>query len=252
MITVPNRSDLKQIVIMNPKGGCGKTTLATNLASYFALVGSPPLLIDNDPSGYSSRWLERRPVESNRIYGIRDCRVSRQGNRGVPSRYPRDTGAIVIDTPAALRRDEIIDLTRNTDCILVPILPSAFDTVATARFIADLLVLTQFEQPVGVVANRTRLNTHSLARLMHILAGFETPTIATLRNSQNYVRAAELGLGIFELQPHMVRKDIEQMQGLLSWLDRYLQPARRPGLLSRLLLRSRPVATDPPGLRHTA
>ncbi len=252
MLTVPYRGNLRQIVVMNPKGGCGKTTLATNLASYLALSGSAPLLIDNDPSGYTTRWLERRPPERPRVYGIRDCGLALRGNHAHPARIPKESAAAIIDTPAALKRDEIVDLTRHAACILVPILPSAFDTVATARFIAELLVVTEFDRPIGVVANRTRANTHSLAALLRILGDFETPTVAVLRNSQNYVRAADLGLSIFELQPHMVRKDIEQMQDLLSWVDRYLQPARRPGLLSRLLLRSRPVAADPPGLRHTA
>jgi chromosome partitioning protein len=228
MIIAPYRDDLSQIVILNPNGGCGKTTLATNLASYFALRGPPPMLIDNDPNGYTSRWLERRSKDSRRIHGISDCKLTILGKRTWPSRIPSETETVIVDTPAALGPREITALTRNADCILVPVLPSAFDIHTATNFIAELLLLTQFERPVAVVANRTRLNTNSLEMLTRILADLETPTIGVLRNSQNYVHAADLGLGIHEMPHHRARKDIAQMDLIANWVDQLLRRTWEP------------------------
>ncbi len=234
MTNEPYRDDLNKIVVLNPKGGCGKTTLATNLASYFALRGPTPTLIDCDPRGYTERWLERRPPGSRKINGIASDEFVLHGNRNWPFRTPKKAGAIIIDTPAALGRREISVLTYEADCILVPILPSTFDVQVSTKFIAELLLLTDFDLPIAVVANRTRQNTKSLARLMRILAILETPTIAVLRNSQNYVHAAAHGLGIYEMPHFRVRQDLEQMGLIIDWLDRQLMRTFEPTLIPRI------------------
>lgn len=236
MTYTPYRDDLNKIVVLNPKGGCGKTTLSTNLASYFALRGPRPTLIDCDPQGYSERWLERRPPASHSIKGIPSEEFERQGNRIWPFRTPKDAGAVIIDTPAALVRRDISELTRDADCMLVPILPSTFDVQVTTQFIANLLLLTDFDVPLAVIANRTRQNTKSLAMLMRILDRLETPTIAVLRDSQNYVHAAAHGLGIYELPHHRVRQDIEQMDLIIDWLDRQLLNTSKPAPVPRVSL----------------
>jgi chromosome partitioning protein len=228
MIITPYQDGLKQIVILNPKGGCGKTTLATNLAAYLAHRGPPPMLIDNDPNGYSSRWLERRPRGSCKINGIADCKLTTHGKRVWPSRIPRSTETIIMDTPAALGPREINELTRNADCILVPILPSAFDVHTATRFIAELLLLTQFDRRVAVVANRTRLNTKSLLMLTEVLTELETPTIGVLSNSQNYVHAADAGLSIYELPRHKAKQEVAQMDSVATWVDRVLMKTPEP------------------------
>ena len=127
MIIAPYRDDLNKIVILNPKGGCGKTTLATNLASYFALRGPPPALIDNDPKGYTVRWLEKRPRNSCEIHGVANYNLSNHATRTWQLRIPNETSTVIIDTPAALGRQEINELTYDADCILIPVLPSAID-----------------------------------------------------------------------------------------------------------------------------
>lgn len=238
------RNNFKQIVILNPKGGCGKTTLATNLASYFALRGSRPMLIDNDPNGYTSRWLQKRPKDSCRIHGITDGRLELHDIRNWQSHIPKGIEKVIIDTPAALGRREIAKVTYNADCILVPVLPSAFDIHYSTKFIADLLLLTQFERPVAVVANRTRQNTKSLAMLMRVLESFETPTIAVLRNSQNYVHAANQGLGIYEMPYNRVRKDLGQMDRVVGWLDQLLTTKLQPEPTSLFNFQPRPVAAS--------
>jgi chromosome partitioning protein len=236
MTYAPYRDDLNKIVVLNPKGGCGKTTLSTNLASYFALRGPRPTLIDCDPQGYSERWLERRSPASHSIKGIPSEEFERQGNRIWPFRTPKDAGAVIIDTPAALVQRDISELTRDADCMLVPILPSTFDVQVTTQFIANLLLLTDFDVPLAVIANRTRQNTKSLTMLMRILDRLETPTIAVLRDSQNYVHAAAHGLGIYELPHHRVRQDIEQMDLIIDWLDRQLLNTSKPAPVPRVSL----------------
>ena len=250
MTNAPYRDDLNKIVILNPKGGCGKTTLATNLASYFALRGPPPTLIDTDPNGYTTRWLERRPRKSGKINGIANTTLATRGRLSWPFRTPQDAGAIIIDTPAALDRREISELTFHADCILVPILPSAFDIHVTSNFIAELLLLTEFNLPIAVIANRTRKNTKSLTLLLRILANFETPTIAVLRDSQNFAHAAELGVGLYEMPYHKVRHEIEQMDLIIDWLDQQLLRTMEPGLLSRFNPMPKLFASSAAGHSH--
>ena len=234
MVVAPYRDDLNKIVILNPKGGCGKTTLATNLASYFALRGPPPTLIDTDPRGYSTRWLERRSPDRPRIDCVTYSSLSLRNRRVWPFRSSKDAGAIIIDTPAALNRTEIRQLTYDADCILIPVLPSTFDVDVTTNFIAELLLLTELDCPIAVVANRTRSNTKSLARLLQVLTSIETPTIAVLRDSQNFVHAAHLGLGIYEMPKHKVKRETEQIDQIIDWIDELLIRAPDPGLMSRI------------------
>ena len=242
MIIAPYRNDLNKIVIMNPKGGCGKTTLATNLASYFALRGPPPMLIDNDPNGYTARWLEKRPRTSRKIHGFTNHKLSIHGARTWPFRIPQGTSTVIIDSPSGLGRHEINELTYDADCILIPVLPSAFDVCVSTKFIAELLLLTEFERPVAVVANRTRQNTNSLAMLLRILTNLETPTIAVLRDSQNFVRAADFGLGICEMPHGKVKKDIEQIDLIIDWLDPLLSKTWKPEMKSLFDARPEPAA----------
>ena len=250
MIIAPYTNDSNKIVILNPKGGCGKTTLATNLASYFALRGPAPTLIDTDPNGYTTRWLERRPPNSAKINGITIDELPGRGKSNWPFRSPKEAGAVIIDTPGALGRREIAELSHDADCILVPILPSAFDIHVTTGFIADLLLLTEFDRPVAVVANRTRQNTKSLATLLRILSDMETPTISVLRDSQNYVHAANLGLGIYEMPHHKVKQDTERMDRVIGWLDQQLTRTIKPGLISRFRPLPKPSAPAAAELSH--
>ena len=222
MFISPNRDDLHKIVILNPKGGCGKTTLATNLASCYALRGPPPTLIDNDPNGYTMRWLEKRSRNRCEIHGIATCKSSMQATRTWQLRIPNETSTVIIDTPAALTQPDIHELTYEANSILIPILPSSIDIRYATKFIAELLLVTQIDRrdrQLAVVANRTRKNTHSLAKLMRFLTSLQIPIIAVLRDSQNYVYAADLGMGIHEMPYHRVKKDLEQMDKIVNWLD---------------------------------
>jgi chromosome partitioning protein len=136
---------------------------------------------------------------------------------------------VIIDTPAAMDALALADVTRDAHKIIVPVLPSDIDVHACTRVIADLLLVAKIrreEDRIGVVANRVRRNTLMYQSLQRFLATLNVPVVATLRDSQNYVRSAELGVGIHEMKPHLVADDLEQWRSLIGWIER---AAARPG-----------------------
>jgi len=222
MLITPNRRDLNKIVIVNPKGGCGKTTLSTNLASYYAQRGPIPSIMDCDAQGSTMSWLERRPTDKPPIHGIAAFKKTMQATRSWQLRVPNESTHLIIDSPASLSHDDLREVTRDACSVLVPVLPSAIDIHAASRCIADLLLVAKIDRrdrKLAVVANRTRQNTRSFEKLMRFLDSLGIPIIAVLRDSQNYVRAVEEGIGISEMQPHRVRQDLEQLEKIVAWLD---------------------------------
>lgn len=222
MLNTPQRDIRNKIVILNPKGGCGKSTLATNIAACYAGRGTPPALMDYDPQGSSMAWLERRAKDLPAIHGIAAYKRSMQATRSWQLRVPNDTLNLVVDSPAGLSHDSLRELTRDSSSILVPVLPSSMDIHAASRCIADLLLVAKVnrrERKLAVVANRTRKRTRSFARLMRFLDSLGIPIIAVLRDSQNFVHAAERGVGLNEMQPSRVQPDLEQIERIIDWLD---------------------------------
>ena len=228
MLTTPRRDNLNKIVILNPKGGCGKSTLATNLAASYALRGPTPAMMDYDPQGSTMGWLDRRPAELPEIHGIAAYKKSMQATRSWQLRVPNDTVNLLIDSPASVNHDDLRSLTRDSTSILVPVLPSSMDIQAASRCIADLLLVAKVDRrdrKLAVVANRTRKNTRSFGKLMRFLDSLGIPIIAVLRDSQNFVHAAEQGVGLCDMQPSRVRQDVEQIENIINWLDAW--PERR-------------------------
>jgi chromosome partitioning protein len=212
---------MQRILVLNPKGGSGKTTVATNLAGYFATQGDHPLLSDNDPQGSSTRWLKKRTTEQPLIHGVAAFERNSRVTRAWALRIPPDAGHVIVDTPAAVPPQELSDITKNADAIIVPVLPSDIDIHACSKCIADLLLIAKIrreENRIGVVANRVKRNTLIYQSLMRFLASLRIPIIATLRDSQNYVRAAEQGVSIHEMKPSTVAQDVEDWVSLLAWL----------------------------------
>ena len=212
---------MQRILVLNPKGGSGKTTIATNLASYFASQGDRPLLSDNDPQGSSTRWLKKRKPEQAFIHGIAAFERNSRMTRAWQMRIPAEAAHVVIDTPAAIPAQEMPEMTKGADAIIVPVLPSDIDIHACSKCIADLLLIAKVrrdENRIGVVANRVRRNTVIYQSLMRFLETLRIPVIATLRDSQNYVRASELGLGLHEMKRHAVEQDLSDWQPMLDWL----------------------------------
>lgn len=232
MYSSDNREDLQRVVILNPKGGCGKTTLATNLASYFALRGPLPALLDCDPQGASMRWLEKRSISRPPIHGIAAYKNAMNSTRTWRLQVPPESRRLIIDSPAGLEGPGIHDLIYEASNILIPVMPSPIDIRAAARFIAELLLVAQLDRgevQLGIVANRTRKNTKSLHQLMRFLTSLKIPIIAILRDSQNFVAAVEEGIGVYELPHYKAKRDIHQLAKIVSWLDRWHAPRRDIG-----------------------
>ena len=228
MLITPKRDNLNKIVILNPKGGCGKSTLATNLAAFYAQRGPTPAIMDYDPQGSTIGWLERRPDDLPSIHGIAAFKNSMTATRSWQLRVPDDTVNLLVDSPASLNHDDLRELTRDSTSILVPVLPSSMDIHAASRCIADLLLVAKIDRrdrKLAVVANRTRKNTKSFGKLMRFLDSLGIPIIAVLRDSQNFVHSAEQGVGLCEMQPSRVKQDVEQMEKIVEWLEAW--PDRR-------------------------
>jgi chromosome partitioning protein len=221
---------MQRIIVLNPKGGSGKTTIASNLAACFAVAGRRPALMDLDPQGSSMRWLRKRPDENAPIHGIAGFERSAAVTRSWQLRVPAECGVVVIDTPAAVEPQALPELTRGADAVLVPVMPSEIDIHATAKCIADLLLVAKIrrsENRIGIIANRVRANTLVSQSLMRFLHSLDIPLIATLRDSQNYVRSAEAGVGVCEMPRWQVHADLDHWQQLTTWIaDRHrTQPA---------------------------
>lgn len=222
MLITPNRQDLNKIVVINPKGGCGKTTLSTNLAACFATRGPIPAVMDCDRQGSSMSWIERRPASKPPVHGIAAYKRTMQATRSWQLRVPQETTNLIVDSPASLTHDDLREVTRDASSILVPVMPSSIDIHAASRCIADLLLVAKVDRrdrKLAVIANRTRKNTKSLGKLMRFLDSLGIPIIAVLRDSQNFVHAAEEGIGICEMPPYKVKKDMEQLDKIIEWLD---------------------------------
>jgi chromosome partitioning protein len=228
MFVTPRRDKLNRIVILNPKGGCGKSTLVTNLAACYAQDGPTPAIMDYDPQGSTMAWLERRSRDLPTIHGTAAYKKSMQATRSWQLRVPHETETLLVDSPASINHDDLRELTRDSTSILVPVLPSSMDIHAASRCIADLLLVAKVDRrdrKLAVVANRTRKNTKSFGKLMRFLDSLGIPIIAVLRDSQNFVHAAEQGVGLCEMQPSRVRQDVEQIEKIMRWLNAW--PERR-------------------------
>lgn len=249
---------LHKIVVLNPKGGSGKTTLSTNLASVYALRKPPPTLIDCDPQGYCSRWLERRASKRPAIYGIEAFRDRSPPRDAATStlieQIPSDSRVAIFDLPAAISFDELYLHTHFADSILIPIVPSEIDVHSAAQLISELLLDVQLdrrEQKLAIVANRVRTNTRSYQMLRRFLGSLKIPVISALRDSQNYVLAAAEGIGICELPPYRVRDDLHSWKALMSWLDQW-QSRRLDAEIAEEFERLTPSADDLPSHQERA
>ena len=205
---------MRHIMVLNAKGGCGKSTIATNIASYFAKEGATVALADYDPQRSGLDWLERRPADRPKIVGVS---AHDEGLR----RAPRNADILVIDAPARTHATELSNLVKHAETIVVPVLPSTIDMQATSNFLKELQGLSRVqnkEVKIGAIANRVRDNTLIFDDLDEYLTKARVPYIAALREAQNYVRAYTRGLGIFELPEYLAWPDWEEWEPLTAWL----------------------------------
>ncbi|AQT62466.1 hypothetical protein B0D95_14755 [Cellvibrio sp. PSBB023] len=215
-----------RILVINGKGGSGKTTVSTNLASWLAKRGDPTALVDADPQGSASHWINSRNADLPGIFGVK-IELNSRITRSFQWRAPKSTRWLITDAAPGLSGMALDDLIQNHDLIIVPVLPSDIDIRASARFIGDLLLtqsMRRHRRPIAVVANRVKQQTQAWERLQRFLLSLNIPYPATLRDTQNYVRAYSEGRGIADYPQQSHERDRQDWSLLLNWLDAQIAP----------------------------
>jgi len=221
---------MRTILILNSKGGCGKSLLATNLSAFFALQGKQVALADFDPQASSLEWLKARPADHPVIHGVDAIHDA--------VRPPRQTEIMIVDAPAGIHGKDLTAIVRRTETILIPALPSATDIRATAHFVQDLLMVGKVERKqtrLATVANRVpaigasdgmlskigydTLNMRIFQPLERFLQQLRIPFVASIPESPYYALADQKGLSIFEWSEGYAAQDRAAWRPLLDWLD---------------------------------
>ena len=205
---------MKTVLIANPKGGSGKTTLATNLAGYLADRGERVLLVDLDRQRSATDWLMRRPDELPTIRGW-NSQLDRKAMGETKPEW------LVVDSPAGMHGDKLTNALKRAERVIVPVQPSAFDMAATSHFLEILRAeksVRKAKIEVAMIGMRVDARTRAAAELEAFLdeAGF--PVLTLLRDAQIYVQAANEGLSLFDMAPSRAARELEQWQPLLDWL----------------------------------
>ena len=201
---------MKTILIANPKGGAGKTTLSTNLAGYLAAHGENVFLWDLDRQKSALHWLSQRPAHLPSISRL-DSAKEKSGK-----------GWLVLDSPAGLHGEKLSDLLKRVEKVIVPIVPSSFDLAATKLFLNELAeekAVRKGKAFVAIVGMRVDARTRAAEKLDEFLAPIELPVLTHLRDTQNYVTAAFDGKSIFDMAPSSVAQDVMQWQPIIKWLN---------------------------------
>ena len=202
------------VVIANPKGGVGKSTLATNVAGYWASQGHSVMLGDVDRQQSSRLWLGLRPEAARPI-------TAWDVQRDFIVRPPKGTTHVVLDTSAGLHGSRLREILRLADKVLVPVQPSIFDIYATREFLDKVAELRGAHPAnLGIVGMRVDERTIAAEQLHQFVDGLNLPVLGMLRPTQNYVYLAARGLTLFDVGPGRVARDLEQWQGICEWLAR--------------------------------
>jgi chromosome partitioning protein len=204
---------MDQVFVINPKGGCGKTTIATQLAAYYALHQTDVMLADHDAQKSSSDWLAARPESIPKVKSV----ATR------PERAFDHQGAslVIHDMPAASSLKDIQSIVKTGDRFLIPVLSSPTDIKACLRFIMALYRegVTDTGVELGLVANRVRRRTSYHQVLLAFLDRLDIPLVGTIRDTQNYIRIMDAGLSVFDLPDARMRRELEEWQPILDWLS---------------------------------
>lgn len=202
------------VVVANPKGGVGKSTLSTNVAGYFAREGHQVMLGDIDRQQSSALWLQLRPPQARPIH-------TWDISHDLIARPPKEATHVVLDTPAGLHGWRFKDVLKLANKVIVPLQPSIFDIYATRAFIDQLAETRRAGKlDVGIVGMRVDPRTIAADKLAEFVNGLGLPVLAYLRDTQNYIHLAARGLTLFDVAPGRVEKDLQQWEGICRWLDR--------------------------------
>ena len=202
------------VVIANPKGGVGKSTLATNVAGYLASQGHAVMLGDADRQQSSKLWLGLRPAAARPI-------TTWDVNADLIIKPPRGTTHVVLDTPGGLHGWRFNDVIKLADKIIVPLQPSVFDIFATRAFLDQLAEHRHADKlHIGIVGMRVDARTIAADKLREFVDGLGLPVLAMVRDTQNYIHLAARGLTLFDVAAGRVEKDLAQWRGICEWLDK--------------------------------
>lgn len=201
------------VVVANPKGGVGKSTLSTNIAGYYARQGHAVMLGDADSQQSSRLWLGLRPPAARAI-------SSWDVDADQIAKPPKGTTHVVLDTPAGLRGRRLNDVIKMADKVIVPLQPSIFDIFATRAFLDELLMNKHRDKlQIGLVGMRVDGRTIAADKLHEFVDTLGLPVLGYLRDTQNYIHLAARGLTLFDVAPGRVEKDLTQWQAICQWLD---------------------------------
>ena len=201
------------IVVANPKGGVGKSTLSTNIAGYFAAQGRKVMLGDVDRQQSSRTWLGLRPASAAPI-------AAWEVAHDTIVRPPKGTTHVVLDTPAGLHGKRLDEVMKFADKVLVPLQPSIFDIHATHAFLRQLVEHKRGTKvDLRVLGMRMKDHTISADQLRHFVDTLDVPVLGYLRDTQNYVHLAARGLTLWDVAPSRVVRDLEQWQPIIDWLN---------------------------------
>ena len=213
---------MRSILVANPKGGSGKTTVATNLAGLFAARRFSVVLADMDRQQSAASWLARRPDELPQIPSW-----AMDANRKELKAFHPDW--LVVDSPAAIHGEKLTNLVRKMDLVLVPVSPSSFDMEATQNFLIELRAqkpIRKGESQIAVVGNRVDARTIATAELEEFLKTLELPILSYLNDTQLYVHCARDGHSVFDVAPWRAERELEQWRPIARWLSRHIvEPA---------------------------
>jgi chromosome partitioning protein len=207
-------------LVINAKGGVGKSTITTNLASYFAARDIPTTIADFDPQGSSLNWLAQRGSEARKIHGADLSTRIGAGFANGRRAIPRETRHLIMDAPAGPSRLLLQDLVARTQTILIPVAPSSIDVHATAGFIKELLLVchVRFRNiRVAVIANRVRNSKPVYVPLEKFVASLGIPFLGRVSDSDVYVEAAETGLGVFDLPAEAATAERNELLPICRW-----------------------------------
>jgi chromosome partitioning protein len=206
-----------KILVASSKGGCGKSTLATNLAAHFAHSGKNTALLDGDRQGSSFRWAQKRPEGVPGVLGVEGVK------RGWVNKLPEDTARVVVDSAAGSHREELDPLIEEVDAVLVPVLPSAIDLEASQPFLKELAGNPRIRRgtvPVGIVANRLKPWTNAAHAALEKMKELRFPVIAQLRDSTGYVVLTGLGKSIWDYGSEQITSHQDDWAPLIRWIKK--------------------------------